>query len=229
MFPIGPEEEFVQPISVNLQSNRHCLILGQAQKGKTNILKNIVRTALEYGIQDIAVHDSVQGELANIADSEAVVMLETKEQIADWLMTAEGKLASREQQYMAMNARERASQSFDPFLFIIDDYPRFLAKLDSSLQDRIGKLMKNYSHLGFSMIVAGNSSEVAKGYDALTAEIKQIRQAILLVKKSEQTLFTLPYDRKEDEVMTGFGYYVLNGNAVKIQIPLCEIERRLYT
>ncbi len=229
MFPIGLEEEFVQPISVNLQSNRHCLILGQAQKGKTNILKNIVATALEYGIEDIAVHDSIQGGLATIADPDVVAMLETKEQIADWLMTAESKLAGREQQYMAMNAKERASHSFDPVLFIIDDYPRFLAKLDSSLQDRIGKLMKNYSHLGFSMVVAGNSSEVAKGYDALTAEIKQIRQAILLVKKSDQTLFTLPYDRREEEVTAGFGYYVLNGNAVKIQIPLCEIERRLYT
>lgn len=229
LFPIGLEEEFVQPVSVNLQSNRHCLILGQAQKGKTNILKNMVRTALEYGIEDIAVHDSVEGALANTADSEAVAILEMKEQIADWLTTAEGKLADREKQYMAMNAMERASHSFEPILFIIDDYPRFLAKLDNSLQDRISKLMKNYSHLGFSMIVAGNSSEVTKGYDALTGEIKQIRQAILLVKKSEQTLFTLPYDRKEEDVITGFGYYVLNGNAVKIQIPLCEIERRIYT
>lgn len=228
IFPIGLEEEFVQPISVNLQSQRHCLILGQAQKGKTNILKNMLRTALEYGIEDIAVHDSIEGGLANIA-SGAAVMLEVKEQIADWLTTIEGKLASREQQYMAMDAMERAGHSFDPILLIIDDYPRFLAKLDNSLQDRISKFMKNYSHLGFSMIVAGNSSEVTKGYDALTGEIKQIRQAILLVKKSDQTLFTLPYERKEDEVMTGFGYYVLNGNAVKIQIPLCEIERRIYT
>lgn len=228
IFPIGLEEEFVQPISVNLQSQRHCLILGQAQKGKTNILKNMLRTALEYGIEDIAVHDSIEGGLANIA-SEAAVMLEVKEQIADWLTTIEGKLASREQQYMAMDAMERAGHSFDPILLIIDDYPRFLAKLDNSLQDRISKFMKNYSHLGFSMIVAGNSSEVTKGYDALTGEIKQIRQAILLVKKSDQTLFTLPYERKEDEVVTGFGYYVLNGNAVKIQIPLCEIERRIYT
>lgn len=229
LFPIGLEEEFVQPVSVNLQSNRHCLILGQAQKGKTNILKNMVRTALSYGIENMAVHDSVEGALASIAGSEAIAMLEMKEQIADWLTTIEGKLAGREQQYMAMKAMERAGHSFEPILLIIDDYPRFLAKLDSSLQDRIGKLMKNYSHLGFSMIVAGNSSEVTKGYDALTGEIKQIRQAILLVKKSEQTLFTLPYDRKEEEVMTGFGYYVLNGNAVKIQIPLCEIERRIYT
>lgn len=229
LFPIGLEEEFVQPISVNLQSNKHCLILGQAQKGKTNTLKNMLRTALEYGIEDIAVHDSIEGGLANIANLDSVIILEVKEQIADWLTMIEEKLAGHEQQYMAMNAIERASHSFDPILFIIDDYPRFLAKLDSNLQDRIGKLMKNYSHLGFSMIVAGNSSEVTKGYDALTGEIKQIRQAILLIKKSEQTLFTLPYDRREDEVMTGFGYYVLNGNAVKIQIPLCEIERRIYT
>jgi len=229
IFPIGLEEEFVQPINLNLQTNRHCLILGQAQKGKTNILKNILKTAQEYRIKNIAFHDSVEGALANIVELESVIMLEMKEQIADWLTTMESIFNDREQQYMAMDSTERANYAFEPVLCIIDDYPRFLTKLDNSLQDRIGKLLKNYSHLGFNIIVAGNSSELTKGYDTLTGEIKQIRQAILLVKKSEQSLYTLPYDRKEEEILPGFGYYVLNGNAVKIQIPLCEIERRLYT
>ena len=40
-------------------------------------------------------------------------------------------------------------------------------------------------------------------------------------EESKTTNSYIQYDRKEDEVMTGFGYYVLNGNAVKIQIPLC--------
>lgn len=229
IFPIGLEEEFVQPIYLNLQSNRHCLIVGQAQKGKTNILKNILITAQKYNLQDIAVHDSVEGGLANIFELDTVSMLERKEQIAEWLTTVESKFSDREQQYMTMESTKRANHSFEPVLCIIDDYSRFLAKLDSSLQDRISKLIKNYSHLGFNVIVAGNNSELTKGYDTLTSEIKQIRQAILLVKKSEQTLYTLPYDRKEEEIIPGFGYYVLNGIPAKIQIPLCEIERRLYT
>ena len=229
LFPVGLEEEFVQPISINLRSTKHCLILGKAQKGKTNILKNVLRMALEYGIENIAIHDSIDGALSNIAESESLTLLDEKEQITDWLTTIERKLSDRQQQYMSMGAAERASHLFDPILLIIDDYPRFLSKLDNILQDKISKLMKNYSHLGFNLIVAGNSNDVTKGYDPLTGEIKQIQQAILLMKKSEQNLFTLPYDRREDEMMTGFGYYVLNGNAVKIQIPLCEIERRLYT
>ena len=42
-----------------------------------------------------------------------------------------------------------------------------------------------------------------KGYDVLTAEIKQVRQAVVLMKKSEQTLFTLSYERKEEEIQPG--------------------------
>ena len=31
------------------------------------------------------------------------------------------------------------------------------------------------------------------------------------MKKSEQTIFTLPYERKEEEIQPGYGYYVMNG------------------
>jgi len=90
-------------------------------------------------------------------------------------------------------------------------------------------LMKNASYLGFNFIVSGNSTDLTKGYDALTTVVKQIRQALLLMKKSEQTLFTLPYDRKEEEIQAGFGYYVMNNKEIKIQIPLCDIERKIYS
>ncbi len=66
-------------------------------------------------------------------------------------------------------------------------------------------------------------------FDLFTNEIKQIRQALVLMKKSEQSLFTLPYNRKEEDVHAGYGYYVENGKETKIQIPLSVIERKIYT
>ena len=95
------------------------------------------------------------------------------------------------------------------------------------LQEKIAKLMKNYSYLGFHLLVSGSNNDLSKGYDVLTAEIKQVRQAIILMKKSEQTLFTLSYERKEEEIQPGYGYYVINGKEVKIQIPLCTTERKV--
>jgi S-DNA-T family DNA segregation ATPase FtsK/SpoIIIE len=116
---------------------------------------------------------------------------------------------------------------FSPVLFVIDGYSRFLQSLDNLTQDRIVKYMKSFSHLGFNVIVSGNNNELTKGYDPLTIEIKQIRQAVILMKKSEQTLYTLTYDRKEAEVQPGYGYYVENGKEQSIQIPLVNVERKV--
>jgi S-DNA-T family DNA segregation ATPase FtsK/SpoIIIE len=119
--------------------------------------------------------------------------------------------------------------AFSPVMLVVDGYARFQQSLDSMLQERLSRFMKNYSHLGFNVIISGNNNELTKGFDSFTTEIKQIRQALILMKKSEQTLYTLPYSRKESEIHPGFGYYVENGKETKIQIPLCAIERKIYT
>ena len=78
-----------------------------------------------------------------------------------------------------------------PSYFIIDGYSRFLQVADIGIQDRLSKLMKKYSHLGFNVIVSGNNAEITKGYDAFTNELKLVRQALVFMKKSEQTLYTV--------------------------------------
>lgn len=227
LLPIGLDEETVQPIAMNLQQHKHCIIMGPAQRGKTNVVQVILKTILQQPIEHVGLFDSISRGLVHFASHDAISYLQSKEEMMEWLLIIEEKLALREAAYLEQ--QDGTLLSFNPILLIVDDYPTFLSKLDSSLQERIVKLMKNFSHLGFSVIVSGNSTEMTKGYDALTTEVKQIRQAILLMKKSEQTLFTLPYDRKEEEINPGFGYYVLNGKEVKIQIPLCTIEMEVYS
>ncbi|PMX97173.1 hypothetical protein C1Y18_36175, partial [Pseudomonas sp. MPR-R5A] len=51
LIPIGLDEEFVQPVTINLETNKHCMVTGQGQKGKTNVLKVILNTAIERGIE----------------------------------------------------------------------------------------------------------------------------------------------------------------------------------
>jgi S-DNA-T family DNA segregation ATPase FtsK/SpoIIIE len=139
----------------------------------------------------------------------------------------EEQLSLREKEYLNAIQHGKTDIEFSPIVLAVDGYSRFAQTLDNSLQERMARLMKNGSHLGFSVIVTGSNNELTKGYDSLTAEIKQIRQAIVLMKKSEQTLFTLPYDRKEAEIQPGYGYYVINGKELKIQIPLCATERKV--
>ncbi|MER2152981.1 MAG: type VII secretion protein EssC [Solibacillus sp.] len=229
LYPIGLDEEFVRPVAVNFLTNKHLLIMGQAQKGKTNVLKVLLTNAVENNVLHIGVFDSFDRSLAMFTDNESISYLESKDDVEEWITQIEGQLSIREMTYANSAIAERKTLQFTPILLVVDDYARFNSGIDAKLQERITKLMKNAGYLGFNFIASGNSTDLTKGYDVLTTEVKQIRQAVLLMKKSDQTLYTLPYDRKEEEIQAGFGYYILNNKETKIQIPLFDSERKIYS
>ncbi|WP_243290997.1 type VII secretion protein EssC [Bacillus sp. FJAT-47783] len=228
LIPLGLDEEFVQPVYIDFVKHKHCIILGQTQKGKTNVLKIVLHKALSE-TTGIGVFDSINRGLSSFINEKEIDYMETKEHIVKWLDEKEQLLQKREQDYLeAVQRGEVERLTFSPILLVIDGFARFQQTIDSMIQDRLSKFMKNYSHLGFNLVVSGNHNEFSKGFDALTAEIKQVRQAVILMKKSEQNLFTFPFNRKETDINPGFGYYVENGKDTKIQIPLCEVERKIF-
>lgn len=223
---IGLDEDSVQPIYIDWQRNRHCLVLGDAQKGKTNMLKLMINRMKEYANARIGLFDSVNRSLQDYADDDDIVYMETKEHISTWLQLVEQEFAEREEAYReALRNRKASALEFVPFMLMIDGMANFQQNLDTVLQTKLSDLVKNYSHLGFSMVITGNANEFSKGFDAFTSEVKQIKHAILLMKKSDQNLITLPYTRNEQEIKAGYGYYVVNGKERKIQIPHYDLER----
>ncbi|MDR7074429.1 type VII secretion protein EssC [Fictibacillus barbaricus] len=230
ILPIGLDEEFVKPVHMNFLKNKHCMIVGQTQKGKTNALRVMLNTILLQETEKIGMFDSIDRGLSNYAAEEKVDYLETKEHLTAWLDQVQEIVTQRENEYLnAITQGTIQNQTFTPIYFVIDGYSRFIQNTDSMLQDRLSKFMKNYSHIGFNVIVSGNNNEITKGFDMFTTEVKQIRQALVLMKKSEQSIYTLPYNRKEEDIHAGYGYYVENGKETKIQIPLSVIERKIYT
>ncbi|KMJ58373.1 cell division protein FtsK [Bacillus sp. LL01] len=229
LVPIGLDEELVQPVYINFDKYKHCMIVAQAQKGKTNVIKVILNTILDQGVESIGLYDSFDRSLSNYKEEKKVTYIETKDQIAIWLEEVEQKLLARESDYLEKVQFGDSSMDYSPLFLVVDGYARFIQTLDPMLQDKFARLMKNYSHLGFNIVVSGSNNDLSKGYDTLTMEVKQIRQALVLMKKSEQNIFTLPYERNEEEIHPGFGYYVINGKEMKIQIPLCATERKVYT
>ncbi|ASN06084.1 type VII secretion protein EssC [Virgibacillus necropolis] len=226
LIPIGLDEDSVKPTYMDFQKDKHCLIVGDVQKGKTNILKLILHTMKDSKDNKIAVFDSVNHGLAEYADDEQVVYMETKEQVEGWLQIADAEFLKREEEYRdALNTRKTASLGFEPFILLIDGMDNFRGNIDSLIQSKLANYIKNYSHLGFSIIVTGNTGEFTKGFDPFTNEVKLIKQAILLMRKTDQSMFNLPYTRNEAEIQAGFGYHINSGRVRKIQIPLCESER----
>ncbi|WP_110112138.1 type VII secretion protein EssC [Bacillus sp. CGMCC 1.16541] len=228
VIPIGLDEESVRPVHMNLNKSKHCLVMGQGQKGKTNVLQLILHTSLSQDIKMLGLFDAIDRGLSSFAAEESIHYIETKEQIVSWLDQAEAILSEREHSYLeAVQQGTVQSLTFEPLLLVIDGFARFQKTVDALIQERMTKLMKNYTHLGFTIIAAGSPTDFSKGFDSLTTELKQVNKAILLMKKSEQSLFTLQYDRKETDIYPGFGYYVENGKATRIQIPLCTNERKI--
>ncbi|MEK4669515.1 type VII secretion protein EssC [Niallia sp. FSL R7-0271] len=227
LIPIGLEEELVEPVSINFAKTNHCLILGQAQKGKTNAMQLILNEALNQTTEKPAIFDSIDRSLSHVGDKDEVSFIDNKEMIAAWIDNVENILKQRESDYAEAVQSGRMPEKHPHIYMFIDGYGRFLQQVDNRIQENIVRLMKNYSHLGFHIVVSGTNNELTKGYDPLTLELKQVRQALVLMKKSEQTLFTLAYDRQEQEVQPGFGYYVENGKEKRIQIPLMLVERKV--
>ncbi|MER2076657.1 type VII secretion protein EssC [Psychrobacillus psychrotolerans] len=222
--PIGLDEDTVLPITIDFKKNRHCLLIGQVQRGKTNTITLMLHTLLEQKTGFISIFDSFDRGLSKFTAYESIDYLETKENLVEWITRTEQYYAEVERDYL------ESIQQWNPgeitlSYFIIDGYTRFLQVADITIQDRLAKLMKRYGHLGFNVIVSGNNAEITKGYDAFTNELKLVRQALVYMKKSEQTLFTVVYERKEAELPLGFAHYILNGNAIKVKIPLSELER----
>ncbi|TDL31372.1 type VII secretion protein EssC [Jeotgalibacillus sp. S-D1] len=227
LVPIGLDEETVQPVHIELAKGNHWLIVGSSQKGKTNVLKILLRDLLEEEQQSIGLFDSIDRGLSSYSNEEGIDYLQSKEQIEEWLAGVQVIVGNRSDQYTAALEGHAPVPVFKPIVLIIDGVGRFQQTITPALQDKIASFMKQYSYLGFSVIVAGNSNELSKGFDSLTTELKQIRQAILLMKKSDQNLFTLSFTRNEEEVLPGYGYFIKNGREKRIQIPLYVAERNV--
>lgn len=223
---LGLDEETVRTIPINFNKNRHLMLIGPVQRGKTNTIKWLLHQLLEMENGFIAIFDSFDRGLAAFSDEPKVDYLETKDRLVDWITNVEQHYVEVESSYLE-SLQNGQSPTIVPAYFIIDGYTRFLQLADVGIQDRLSKLMKKYTHLGFNVIISANNSEITKGFDAFTNELKLVRQGLVFMKKSEQTLYTVPYERKEAELPLGYAHYVFNGNATKVLIPLCKMERKI--
>ena len=67
LVPVGLDEESVKPVYANFNKTKHCIILGQAQKGKTNVLKLMINHMLVQGAESVGIFDSFDRGLSSYA------------------------------------------------------------------------------------------------------------------------------------------------------------------
>src|SRR5699024_12732412 len=92
----GLDEDSVQSVNIDRKRHNHCLILGDAQKGKTNMLKLMIDQMQTKAKATIGLFDSVNHSLADYADDDEIIYMETKEHIEKWIQIVEQEYAQRE-------------------------------------------------------------------------------------------------------------------------------------
>src|SRR5690625_1326581 len=69
---IGLDEDSVQPVYLDWQANRHCVVLGEPQRGKTNVIKLMIdQLESTEGAQNGSL-DYVNRTLADYADDDQI-------------------------------------------------------------------------------------------------------------------------------------------------------------
>ncbi|MCL1631242.1 hypothetical protein M3N64_04675 [Sporolactobacillus sp. CPB3-1] len=221
----GLDEDTVKPLGVSLRQMNAFIIVGDPQKGKTNTIRLILEQLIRREAH-IALSDSEELIFTQAAASNEWTYLDDSDTVELYVDQLECDLAEREQEVkeqMLTTGQTRAdvASSYPVYYLLIDGLDTFLHKLDNRLQNRLINLMKRYAPIGFSVIAAGNQLEW-KGYDLLITELKHAKDALLLVRKTDQTVFTLPYVSKEPALDNGLGYLIHQGQDRRLMLPLAD-------
>lgn len=223
---LGLDAESVEPLGIACRQMTTFIIVGDSGKGKTNAIRLFLEQIMCSGQSFVAISDSEELAFAKAAEHQGWMYLEDGAAIELYADQLEHTLAAREKEVrekMLESGRTRAeiADDYPGFYLLIDGLDTFLRKIDSRLQTRIINLMKRFAPLGFCVIAAGNQLEW-KGYDPLVAELKNTKDALLLIRKSDQSVFTLPFINKEPALETGFGYLLHQGQDRRLMIPLTD-------
>ncbi|WP_353949249.1 type VII secretion protein EssC [Sporolactobacillus sp. Y61] len=225
-FYLGLDEETVEPLGVSRKQLDAFIIISDAGGGKTNAIRLFMEQLIRQGAEHVAVSDSDEMQLARVAEQQGWMYLDDGDVIERYLNQLEKALSVREQKVKRLMLesslpRKEISDRYPAYYLLIDGLDTFIRNAGSQNQTRLVQLMKRFTSNGFHVIASGNQQEW-KGYDPVVPELKNAKDALLLVKKSDQSVFTLPYVSREPALNVGFGYLIRQGQDRRVMIPLTD-------
>ena len=107
----------------------------------------------------------------------------------------------------------------------IDDGDDIAGKLnyEYELQDKFKKLINDYGHLKFCIIICGSELEFASDYNEGPKLFKSNGIGIVYNTLSNQNYYDLGYFSNEKELNIGDAYLIKDKKYIKIKTPICNI------
>ncbi len=212
---VGLDTVDVQQQGINLNVPTH-LVVGNAQTGKTNILKLACK---QFEKSKVFIADSDAMDLVDCAEKENVVYFSNTQQLEGFMSSLEEAVSERENAFALVSAKMRLKdfcESQKPMLILIDDGDNFV-ELTKPVAKQMEELLKKATKYGATIITTTVPGKL-RGFDNITKLLKDSQSGIILGNPSEQNIFTLPIIRNyKPQIDMGFIYS--RGKIVNIKIP----------
>ncbi len=198
------------------------IIIGDASKGKTNMVKILASQACNKG--KVYLFDSKDMSLYFMKDSQKMNYIQDEDDVADFVddmkeLQYQNKLAYEEAVKEGKNITPKDFyETLEPSYIIIDDMDDFTVKYQNNLTE-MTELIKNASETGTGVIITINSSK-AKKFDEFSTWSKSSSSGLVLGNIG--TFLNYPTVLSKDMPVTGEGLLLLNGVYTKLLLPKFE-------
>lgn len=220
---IGLEKEDVYVCGFEL-SRMPFVILGEAERGKTNALKIILDQML--GRSTVFVVDSKTMELYSYKSKQGVTYIESMTDIICMLDSIRASV--RERIHVLKKQREidpnlnfkYTGNQFQSMAVVVDDWDHFVGMVKDRTEE-VSELLQDAVRVGICIILSAHSSKM-KGFDGLSRFAKQATDGLLVGNPGMTGMFQVG-TLKELPAMKD-GLLFRGGSYKRVRIPLHQAD-----
>lgn len=197
-------------------------ILGDAAKGKTNIIKVILEQLREKG--EIYLFDSASMELYGYKGSKEIRYVESTEEIEDFLQMLEDEIKKRNAMVRDMleknpNANPKEiSKELPEMYIVVDDWDYFVERTKAKAM-QLAPLLLACQGAGISIILTAHSGKM-KGFDEVTKFAKNTTDGLLLGSPGTTGMFGITSAKELPQFKDGLLFH--NGGYIRLRLPRFE-------
>lgn len=198
------------------------VIIGEAGKGKTNMLKVLLNQISGNGMAYL--FDSSAMSLYPYQNREGITYVQDEDEFEDFIDNMKRICGERKQGFRDELGRNAALvpqqyyQGREPVYIVIDDMDQFLVS-GKAFEGELHGVMSDAAECGVGVIVTVNSAKL-KGIDPLSKWVKAASHGLVLSPQGILNIFPVRSMREYPQMGQGLLFH--NGEYVKVQLPECK-------
>lgn len=220
-YPVGLDVESVTVKGFE-RGDSPFVIIGNTGTGKTNVIKVILKKAVQAG--KTYIFDSKSMELYYATSLEGASYIKDHTKVADFLKELSEEVGERKEYLHKMIVEnpnispKNLVRSLKNCTVIIDDVDDFIEFIKPEL-NKVGALFKECENLGITLVISVHAAKV-RGIDEINKIVKQSSNGLVLSSQGVTTIF--PLTSMKELPKFGDGLLFKNGTYLRVRLPKYE-------